>query len=93
MVKILCSNVWCRHEIGMKRLTINHIRLLKYGRTKKNLKISDYEKYLINYVSLPTARKIIRDIVEFQFGEKIQSTSDKRVKYLLIKDLSYEQFL
>tara|TARA_B110001450_G_C17404392_1_gene393085 strand:- start:81 stop:281 length:201 start_codon:yes stop_codon:yes gene_type:complete len=66
---------------------------LKYGRTKKNLKISDYEKYLINYVSLPTARKIIRDIIEFQFGEKIQSTSDKRVKYLLIKDISYEQFL
>ena len=77
----------------MKRLTINHLRLLKYGRTKKNLKISDYEKYLVNYVSLPTARKIIRDIVELQLGEKTQSTSDKRVKYLLIKDISYEQFL
>ena len=77
----------------MKRLTINHLRLLKYGRTKKNLRISDCEKYLVNHVSLPTARKIIRDIVELQFGEKKQSASDKRVKHLLIKDINYEKYL
>jgi len=80
-------------DFGSKRVTINHIRLLKYGENKKNLKISDCEKYLLRYVSMPTARRIINDIVELHLGEKRQSSSDGRVKHLLIKEVNYEQFL
>lgn len=49
----------------MKRITINHLRAIKkFSKSKRNFKISDYEKFLTNFVSIPTARKIIKDLIE-----------------------------
>ena len=48
-----------------KRININHLRVIKRFRYDlKKYKISDYEKFLINYVSMPTARKIIKELIE-----------------------------
>ena len=49
----------------MKRININHLRAIKkFSKSNKKFKISDYEKFLNDYVSIPTARKIIKEIVE-----------------------------
>ena len=78
----------------MKRITINHLRAIKkFSKDKKKYKISDYEKFLVNYVSIPTARKIIKQLIELKIVSVYQSKEDLRVKYLLINDSDIEKYL
>ena len=78
----------------MKRININHLRAIKKFRNKDiNYKISDYEKFLANYVSIPTARKIIKQLIELKMVKVIKSKEDLRVKYLVINDTDIEKYL
>ena len=78
----------------MKRITINHLRVIKkFSQSKKKFKISDYEKFLNDYVSIPTARKIIKELIEMNIVSIIKSESDLRVKYLVINDTDIEKYL
>ena len=78
----------------MKKININHLRAIKKFRNKNiNYKISDYEKFLVNYVSIPTARKIIRELIELNIVSVIKSEEDLRVKYLEIKNADIEKYL
>jgi len=78
----------------MKRININHLRVIKnFGNKPKKYKISDYEKYLNNFVSIPTARKIIRELIELKIVNVIKSNDDLRVKFLEICDSNIEKYL
>lgn len=78
----------------MKRININHLRAIKKFRNKDiNYKISDYEKFLITYVSIPTARKIIKELIEYKIVSIIKSKEDLRVKYLEIIETDIEKYL
>ena len=78
----------------MKRININHLRAIKnFSKSNKKFKISDYEKFLTNYVSIPTARKIIKELIELKIVTVIKSSKDLRVKYLLINDGDIEKYL
>ena len=78
----------------MKRININHLRAIKKFRNKDiNYKISDYEKFLITYVSIPTARKIIKELIEYKIVNIIKSKEDLRVKYLEIIETDIEKYL
>ena len=78
----------------MKRININHLRVIKkFSKNKKKYKISDYEKFLTDYVSVPTARKIIKELIEFKIVKVIKSEVDLRVKYLEIIDANIEKYL
>ena len=78
----------------MKRININHLRAIKkFSKSDKKFKISDYEKFLTNYVSIPTARKIIKELIELNIVSVIKSESDLRVKYLVINDTDIEKYL
>jgi len=78
----------------MKRLNINHLRTIKkFSDNDINYKVSDYEKFLANYVSIPTARKIIKQLIELKIVDVIKSKDDLRVKYLVIKDKDIEKYL
>ena len=78
----------------MKRININHLRAIKnFSNKDKKYKISDYEKFLSNYVSIPTARKIIRELIELKIVKVIKSTGDLRVKYLVINDSDIHKYL
>ena len=57
----------------MNKLGINHLRVIKQFAKRKSAKISEVEKFLLNYVSPPTARKIIHQLDEFDL---IEFTSD-----------------
>jgi len=77
-----------------KRININHLRAIKKFRNMHtNQKVSDYEKFLINYVSIPTARKIIKELIELKIVNVIKSKEDLRVKYLEIIDTDIEKYL
>ena len=78
----------------MKVININHLRAIKKFRNKDiNYKISDYEKFLTNYVSIPTARKIIKQLIELKMVKVIKSKEDLRVKYLVVNDTDIEKYL
>jgi hypothetical protein len=78
----------------MKRLTINHLRAIKhFSKSNKNNKISDYEKYLCKFVSVPTSRKIIKELVELKIAKVIPSTDDLRVKFLVLNDADFEKLI
>ena len=78
----------------MKKLNINHLRAIKNFRNKDiSFKISDYEKFLITYVSMPTARKIIKELIEYEIVSVIRSKEDLRVKYLEINETDIEKYL
>jgi len=78
----------------MKRININHLRVIKkFGSSKKRNKISDYIKFLNNYVSIPTARNIIRELIELQIVQVIKSKEDLRVKHLVVNDSDIEKYL
>ena len=77
-----------------KRLNINHLRVIKKFRdSEEKNKISDYEKYLSNYVSIPTARKIIKELIEFKIVKVTKSKNDLRVKYLKVIDRNINKHL
>ena len=78
----------------MKRININHLRVIKkFSNTHINYKITDYERFLANYVSIPTARKIIKELIEWKIAKVTKSTKDLRVKYLEINNEDIEKFL
>ncbi len=78
----------------MKRVNINHLRTIKkFSKSDKKFKISDYEKFLTDYVSIPTARKIIKELIELNIVSVIKSESDLRVKYLVINETDIEKYL
>lgn len=78
----------------MKRISINHLRAIrKFSNEDINYKVSDYEKFLANYVSIPTARKIIKQLIELKIVDVIKSKDDLRVKYLVINDKDIEKYL
>ena len=77
-----------------KKISINHLRVIKFFGGKKDIfKVTDYEKFLNKFVSLPTARKIIRELVELKLVEKISSNEDKRIRYLKIIDTNFEKLI
>ncbi len=79
---------------AMKRININHLRAINhFSKFNKKFKIHDYEKFLANYVSIPTARKIIKELIELNIVSVINSKTDLRVKYLLINDSDIQQYL
>ena len=78
----------------MKRININHLRAIKkFSKSNKKFKISDYEKFLTDHVSIPTARKIIKELIELNIVSVIKSELDLRVKYLVVNDSNIEKFL
>tara|TARA_B110000003_G_C16215544_1_gene365211 strand:- start:98 stop:334 length:237 start_codon:yes stop_codon:yes gene_type:complete len=78
----------------MKRININHLRVIKnFSVNNKKHKISDYEKFLTNYVSIPTARKIIKELIELKIVSVIKSKEDLRVKFLVINDKDLQKYL
>ena len=78
----------------MKVININHLRTIKkFSRDNKKNKISDYEKFLANYVSIPTARKIIKELIEVKIVKVIKSKEDLRVKYLEVNNADIEKYL
>ena len=80
--------------MSKKRININHLRAIKkFSESDKKFKISDYEKFLTDYVSIPTARKIIKELIELNIVSVIKSESDLRVKYLVINDKDIEKYL
>ena len=77
----------------MNGININHLRVIKHFSTKDFPKISDVEKFLQQYVSIPTARKIIKELVDAEIVEVTPSTKDKRIKYLTVIKKDVDQFL
>jgi len=76
------------------KLNINHLRAIKYFRKKKGAqKISDYEKFLLNYVSIPTARKIIKELIEFKFVKVTKSSKDLRIKNLQVIETNIDKYI
>ena len=56
-----------------KKISINHLRAIKhFSKIKDAKKVSDYEKFLLDFVSIPTARKIIKELIEFNFVKVIK---------------------
>ena len=78
----------------MNRVNINHLRAIKkFSEKGKKYKISEYENFLCSYVSIPTARKIIKELIELKIVHVIKSKVDLRVKYLVINDSDIEKYL
>ena len=78
----------------MKRLTINHLRAIKhFSKSDTNNKISDYEKFLSQFVSTPTARKVIKELIEFKLVKVISSDDDLRVKFLVVTEFDFEKLI
>jgi hypothetical protein len=78
----------------MKRININHLRVIKkFGDNNHLHKISDYEKFLSDYVSVPSARKIVKELIEFKIVEVINSKEDLRVKLLRVVDKNIDKYL
>lgn len=76
------------------RININHLRVIKnFSNSQKKHKISDYEKFLTKYVSIPTARKIIKQLIELNIVKVTKSRDDLRVKFLEICDSNIEKYL
>ena len=81
-------------KLMSKKITIHHIRVIKFFSEKGgSAKINDYEKFLNKYVSMPTARKVIKELIELKIVEKISSEVDKRIKYLKILDPDFLKYL
>lgn len=90
----IIKKIFYIYEIFMKRITINHLRVIKnFANKTGNHKVSDYEKFLSSYVSMPTARKIIKELIEFKMVSVKKSNTDLRVKYLEITDTDIEKYI
>ena len=78
----------------MKNISINHLRVIKYfGQTNELYKIKDYEKFLLQYVSMPTARKIIKELIQMRVVKVIDSKQDLRVKLLEMQKIDINKYL
>lgn len=78
----------------MHRVNINHLRAINFFKSKKGKnKISDYENFLSKYVSIPTARKIVKELIEFGIVKIIKSNTDRRVKWLILVEKDIKKYL
>ena len=78
----------------MKRININHLRVINFFKSKKGKnKISDYEHFLSKHVSIPTARKIVKELIEFGIVKVIKSSTDRRVKWLILVEKDIKKYL
>ncbi|MBT6675103.1 MAG: hypothetical protein HOB02_07755 [Proteobacteria bacterium] len=77
----------------MRRISINHLRTIKMFADKPLCKTSDWESFLTKYVSPPTARKIIGDLIELKIVRVDSSSEDGRVRLLTVVESDIERFL
>lgn len=73
--------------------SIHHLRVLKEFSDKPGKKMTDYERHLIRHVSLPTARKIIKDLINANLVSCEASNNDKRMKLLTVKETDYDRYI
>ena len=73
--------------------SIHHLRVLKEFSDKPRKKMTDYERHLITHVSLPTARKIIKDLINSNLVSCEVSNNDKRMKLLTVKETDYDKYI
>jgi len=77
----------------MRRISINHLRAIKMFSDKPLSKTSDWESFLSQYVSVPTGRKIIKDLIELKIVRVDSSREDRRVRLLTVAKPDIERFL
>ena len=77
----------------MRRISINHLRAIKMFTDKPLGKTSYWENFLSQYVSVPTARKIIKDLIELKIVRVDSSLEDRRVRLLTVVKPDIEKFL
>jgi len=77
----------------MNNISINHLRVLKNFYGKGPFMVKDYERYLLNYVSLPTARKIIKSLIDNKLLKVLTNTEDKRKKMLEVLKIDYDKYI
>ena len=77
----------------MKNISINHLRVIKKFQGKGPLMVKDYERYLLNYVSLPTARKIIKSLIDNKLLKVLTDSEDKRKKMLEVLKIDYDNYI
>lgn len=78
----------------MKHISINHLQVIRrLGETNELYKIKNYEKFLLEYVSMPTARKIIKELIQMRVIKVIKSKQDLRVKLLEMKECVFTRSL
>ena len=77
----------------MKNISINHLRVIKKFHCKGPLMVKDYERYLLNYVSLPTARKIIKSLIDNKLLKVLTDSEDKRKKMLEVLKIDYDNYI
>ena len=77
----------------MRGISINHLRTIKMFADKPLCKTSDWESFLTKYVSPPTARKIIGDLIELKIVRVDSSSEDGRVRLLTVVESDIERFL
>ena len=77
----------------MRRISINHLRAIKMFADKPLCKTSEWESFLSKYVSLPTARKIIGELIELKIVSVDSSSEDRRVRLLTVVEPDIERFL
>jgi hypothetical protein len=77
----------------MRRVGINHLRLIANFSNRPSCKTSEWEGFLTQHVSLPTARKIIRELVELKIVRVDRSLEDGRVRLLTVVEPNIERFL
>lgn len=80
-------------DAHVKNLSINVIRAIKHFSSMGPQTIGSYEKFFMNFVSLPTARKLIANMIESGFVMVSNDSQDKRKKLLELKEFDYEKFL
>lgn len=68
----------------MRKYKLEHIRVLKYFKDKEPVPVNVYEKYLNSFVSSPTARRIIKDLILDGLLMCVIDKNDKRKKLLKV---------
>nr|WP_297349074.1 hypothetical protein [uncultured Glaciecola sp.] len=76
-----------------KALNIHHFRVVNRFAHLKEIKISDIERFLASYVSMPTARKIIHQLNDLDIISFEQNTIDKRVKNVRFLITNLDEFM
>jgi DNA-binding MarR family transcriptional regulator len=76
-----------------KALNIHHFRVVNRFAHLKEVKISDIERFLASYVSMPTARKIIHQLNDLEIINFEQSMTDKRVKNVRFLITNLDEFM
>ena len=77
----------------MRRVGINHLRVMANFTDRPSRKTNEWEKFLSQHVSLPTARKIIRELIELGIVRVDRSLEDKRVRLLTVVEPDLKKFL